>query len=109
MPETRSTDRGRGNDISAGQAVRVLVCEPLTHSHAMSTELSIRIDADNPDHHLWDNHGTWWVHYTLHVGGVRVRRVRRSLGTADREEARRRRDRLLADLTAAFPKTGGAA
>ncbi len=75
----------------------------------MSTKLSIRIDADNPDHHLWDNHGTWWIHYTLHVGGVRVRRIRRSLETSDRSEARRRRDALLAGLTSAFTGRGGAA
>jgi len=75
----------------------------------MSTKLSIRIDADNPDHHLWDNHGTWWIHYTLHVDGIRVRRVRRSLETSDRQEARLRRDRVLAGLTKAFDGPGGAA
>ena len=24
----------------------------------------IRITADNPNHHLWNNHGTWFLHYT---------------------------------------------
>ena len=28
--------------------------------------LSIKIDLENPDHHLWNNHGTWWIHYTVH-------------------------------------------
>ena len=26
----------------------------------------IRITADNPNHHLWNNHGTWFLHYTVH-------------------------------------------
>lgn len=58
----------------------------------MSIELSVRIDPDNPDHHLWCNHGTWWIHYTLLFPGGRRRRVRRSLRTRCREEARRLRD-----------------
>jgi len=72
----------------------------------MSTKLSIRIDAKNPDHHLWNNHGTWWIHYTLHVAGTRVRRVRQSLDTSDRAEARRRRDALLAELGCAHDHRG---
>ncbi len=56
---------------------------------------SLRIDADNPLHHLWNNNGTWWVHYTEHLPDFTKRRVRRSLGTRDREEAVRRRDALL--------------
>ena len=46
-----------------------------------------RINAANPDHHLWDNHGTWWCHYTEHLPDFTKRRVRRSLGTALRDEA----------------------
>jgi len=56
--------------------------------------LSIRIDPANEDHHLWDNNGTWWCHYTLHRG-ERRRRCRVSLGTRDRAEARARRDHLF--------------
>lgn len=61
--------------------------------------LSLRIDPANPDHHLWDNHGTWWCHYTLHRNG-RKQRVRVSLETGVLEEARRRRDALFAALGA---------
>ena len=32
----------------------------------MQPTLSVRIDPDNPNHHLWNNHGTWWLHYTVH-------------------------------------------
>ncbi len=59
--------------------------------------LSVRIDPANPDHHLWDNHGTWWCHYTLHREG-RKQRVRVSLETHALGEARKRRDALFAAL-----------
>jgi hypothetical protein len=60
--------------------------------------LSIRVDAENPRHHLWNNHGTWWIHYTVHTPQDRIRRVRRSLGTGELGEARRRRDEVLERL-----------
>jgi hypothetical protein len=28
---------------------------------------AVRIDAANPRHHLWNNHGTWWCHLTVHL------------------------------------------
>ena len=59
---------------------------------------SLRIDPDNPDHHLYRNNGTWWIHYTRHLPDYTVRRVRHSLRTKDRAEARLRRDRLIAGL-----------
>jgi hypothetical protein len=59
--------------------------------------LSVRIDDTNPLHHLWNNNGTWWVHYTLNFD-VRTRRRRCSLGTQSLEEAVRRRDQLFERL-----------
>ena len=59
--------------------------------------LSIRVDDANPDHHLWNNNGTWWCHYTLHRG-PRKQRCRISLGTHDVGEAREQRDELFASL-----------
>lgn len=50
----------------------------------------------NPDHHLWRNGRLWWVAFTVHLPGWQKERVRLSLGTADRREARRRRDELFA-------------
>lgn len=50
------------------------------------------------NHHIWNNNGTWWVHYTLHLPDYTRARVRRSLRTRDEREARRRRDELLAGL-----------
>jgi hypothetical protein len=47
------------------------------------------------NHHLWNNNGTYWCHYTVHEADYTKRRVRISLHTTDQEEARARRDALL--------------
>jgi hypothetical protein len=60
---------------------------------------SIRIRRENPNHHLWNNHGTWFLHYTVHPTPFTKERIRRSLGTKDLATAQRRRDRLFADLS----------
>lgn len=52
----------------------------------------------DPDHHLWRNGRFWWVALTTIHDGWRQERVRCSLQTDDRAEARRRRDRLIALL-----------
>lgn len=49
----------------------------------------------NPDHNIWNNNGTWWVHFTVHHPDHTKERIRRSLGTKDRLEARRRRDIIM--------------
>ena len=63
-----------------------------------SVELAIRVDPGNQNHHLWNNNGTWFVHYTVYPTPVTKERVRRSLRTRDPETARRRRDTLFARL-----------
>jgi len=60
--------------------------------------LSLRTDSRNPDHHLWNNNGTWWCHYTEHLPNFIKRRVRRSLCTANLATARLLRDRLLREM-----------
>lgn len=60
--------------------------------------LALRISDENADHHLWDNHGTWWCHFTVHAATGEKYRVRRSLRTSCLSSARRRRDRLLSAL-----------
>ena len=60
-----------------------------------SPTASIRVLPDNPDHHLWNNHGTWWCHYTVHLPDYTKRRVRLSLGTPSVEQARKLRDQIL--------------
>jgi hypothetical protein len=56
--------------------------------------LAIRF-TDNPNHHLWNNHGTYWCHYTEHLPDYTKRRVRKSLGTDNLGIARVIRDTLL--------------
>jgi hypothetical protein len=53
----------------------------------------------NPNHHLWNNHGTWYVHYTMH-GDCTKERKRCSPHTKSVTQARRLRDQLFADLSA---------
>jgi hypothetical protein len=65
------------------------------------SKLSIRTNPENPNHHLWNNHGTWFVHYVVHPTPWTKERVRRSLGTRSIEEARRRRDELFEQATLA--------
>jgi hypothetical protein len=54
----------------------------------------------NPNHHIWCNNGTYFIHVTLHWRGRRKLRLRHSLKTKSVEEARRRRDRFLGVLGA---------
>ena len=82
-----------------------LMREPANHrsSRIMSnlTKLpGIRVDAENPNHHLWDNHGTWFLHYTVHPTQFTKERVRRSLGTPRLDLARERRDAFFAHCRA---------
>lgn len=58
----------------------------------------------NPDHNIWNNHGTWWVHFTVHHPDNTKQRIRASLHTKDREEARRRRDVLMQGTVAIAAK-----
>jgi hypothetical protein len=58
-------------------------------------ELAIRTDQQNPNHHLWNNNGTWFIHYTVYPTPVTKQRIRKSLRTKSLEVARKRRDQLL--------------
>ena len=62
---------------------------------------SIKINQNNPNHHLWNNNGVWFMHYTVFPTPLTKDRVRRSLGTRNVEEARRLRDVILAQLLGA--------
>jgi hypothetical protein len=53
------------------------------------------VNEENPRHHLWNNNGTWWIHYTLHFADYTAQRIRRSLRTSELEEAIRRRDEII--------------
>jgi len=61
----------------------------------LNEELILRIDESNPNHHLWNNNGTWWLHYTIYPSAVTAERIRRSLKTKVLEEARFQRDQFF--------------
>jgi hypothetical protein len=75
-----------------------VLINPFKEDSTMRQALAIRVDETNPDHHLWNNHGIWWIHYTLHPTPWTQKRVRQNLGTRSVEEARRLRDALFARI-----------
>lgn len=64
---------------------------------------SVRVRAANPNHHLWNNNGTWYLHYTVHPTPFTKSRVRLSLGTKCLETARQKRDEILAGSLGELP------
>ncbi len=64
--------------------------------------ISIRVSDGNPNHHIWNNNGIWWLHYTVYPTAYTAERVRSSLRTRSLDIARDRRDRLFRDLKASF-------
>ena len=62
-------------------------------------QFSLRTNPENPNHHLWNNNGTWFIHYVVHPTPITKARVRRSLRTKLLDEARARRDALFAELS----------
>jgi len=64
-------------------------------------ELAVRIDGDNPDHHIYNNNGTLWIHFTVYPSAITKERVRKSLKTKNLGVARRRRDQLFASFAKA--------
>jgi len=62
-------------------------------------KLSTRKSAEsNPNHHIWNNNGTWFIHLVIHKEDNTAERLRKSLKTHDVEEARAKRDRILERL-----------
>ncbi len=61
-------------------------------------QISVRVDPDQPNHHIWNNNGTWFMHYVVLLSPSRRKRIRFSLGTRDVEEARSIRDQFLSDF-----------
>ena len=60
--------------------------------------LAVRVNPSNPNHHLWNNNGTWFVHYTVYPDDVTATRHRQSLHTKCIREARQRRDQLFKNI-----------
>lgn len=59
--------------------------------------LAIKVNSSNPNHHLWNNHGWWWMKYTIHTRLTKERKLLNLL-TRDVEAARRSRDQVLSSF-----------
>jgi hypothetical protein len=70
-----------------------------------SSKIVLRINAANPNHHLWNNNGTWWCHYTEHRPDFTKRRVRMSLQTPRLAAARVKRDRWFSEFARSPQRT----
>jgi hypothetical protein len=77
--------------------------------NALTALSGIRVRGENPNHHLWNNHGTWFLHYTVHPTPFTKERIRRSLGTKDIRIARERRDSFFAHLATEPARPAGVA
>ena len=71
-------------------------CQPNNTHMKNEIKAVARVQTGNANHHLWNNHGTWWCHLTLHLPDYTKKRLRLSLGTGDISLARRLRDSTLA-------------
>jgi len=60
-------------------------------------KLSIRVRNAKPDHHLFNNHGTWWCHFWAIADGFYQKRFRINLHTRSLPVARLLRDTVLAN------------
>ncbi len=67
----------------------------MNNSLVKQEELALRIDDSNLNHHLWNNNGTWWIHYTIYPTSVTAERVRYSLKTKNLREARNLRNHIF--------------
>lgn len=57
--------------------------------------LKMRAVEKNPNHHIWNNNGTWYCNFTLVSESGKESRVRNSLYADNVEDARRRRDKMI--------------
>ena len=90
------SDRRYPNPLAQHRSIVPTWNESERPSSAAVPLLRVRVNADNPNHHLWNNHGTWFLHYTVHPTPFTKERVRRSLATPSLAVARERRDAFFA-------------
>lgn len=69
-------------------------------------KLALRVVRGKPAHHLWNNNGTWWVHYSIRHPEGGTKRYRQSLKTRDFDTACTKRDKVLLALIRS-DSTGG--
>jgi hypothetical protein len=103
--EIKRSPFSRGADPFCGPAFFFGVSALINRNKTIPTmqdrpTLSRRRSTDNPNHNLWNNNGTWWLHYTCYPTAVTKERRRCSLRTRDLALARLRRDDILSRLAA---------
>ena len=64
--------------------------------------LAVRFSRSNPNHHLWNNNGTWFIHYVVYYPDGKRERFRDSLSTKSLTEARRLRDEFFGMRMASY-------
>lgn len=89
------------NPYTATEASAFPVSPPSAHEPGgcpggIFPRTSVRVRQANPNHHLWNNNGTWYLHYTVHPTPLTKSRVRVSLETKSLEIARAKRDAFFA-------------
>jgi hypothetical protein len=94
---TRSTPEAIAAPCGTAETVRDTVRRSVAavDSSLAFPRTSVRVRESNPNHHLWNNNGTWYVHYTVHPTPLTKSRVRMSLETKNLDVARQRRDEIL--------------
>ena len=70
-------------------------------------KVATRINDENLNHHIWNNNGSWWGHFTLHLLDHTKARRRQTLRTDNVFVARRRRDLLFEELQNAARQISG--
>jgi len=98
--EIKRSPFDRGADPFAGRLLSFGAGALINRSNTIppmqdSPILSRRRTSENPNHNLWNNNGTWWLHYTCYPTAVTKERRRCSLRTRDLALARERRDIIL--------------
>jgi hypothetical protein len=58
---------------------------------------TLKMIRKNPYHNIYNNNGTYWIHYTVRKGN-KAKRLRKALKTSDINQAVKRRDEFFKKL-----------
>jgi RNA polymerase sigma factor (sigma-70 family) len=65
--------------------------------------LKTRRVGSNPNHHIWNNNGTWFCKFRVHAADGGTKYINKTLKTKFLEEARKRRDEMMAAYSNPVP------
>jgi hypothetical protein len=60
---------------SKEERIMIATIESIRQNSAQAA-LAVRVNRANPNHHLWLNNGTWFVHFTVYPDNLTKERVR---------------------------------